>query len=929
MDPSYGSGSFGSWFKDEWGLPAYRYDCDQYQLPEQMPLVNPNSIWGDYRDHWNQIGNDRIVALAYNFGYVKIRQDEGSPKYLNDWYPKAKQYAGGFGYLEANGQVLSTFYQEQDGFERIFGEGYFTKRVAQGDLAVEQTIFAPYGDDPVLVSRVRVTNKGDKPVSARWFEYWGTEQYQMTYRPLNYQYYNEACDPNYFYYFRREFSRNFTRVFTDTSAGGKCDFRFDGYRYPEEDLERGIASIADVNALINPKVGETCGYEDLTPPALFVECLSGQDNCMRYSGSSFFANGDLLNPSGIADAADDGIQDALIAETSFAIAPGETAEIVYLVGYLPATFSREELIARYEGRANEVLDETMKTWATTQITIELPDDDEDAWLTRELAWHNYFLRSSVTYDAALGQHMLNQGCNYQYYVGNNVFVRDVAMHMMPFVYTDQKLARELIDYQLRMVDYTGMIFSGLTGNGVIMNDPRETSKLAPHFIRSNAAGSDIGQPREDGRPPLEQRYDDQELFPLWLVSEYVLATKDFSYLNEMRTGYFGLAGAPRTVLDILKSCFRYTRDVVGVGKHGLVRTLWNDFSRALFHKKGRPVPPEDAITASKIAESLYTSPLAVYCTGVFADLLHAIDDPMEEEVRAYCEDMRTAVDGVFNGRWVPRMWVNDRYGFIGDRDEFFMEGNCWTLVSKALTDAHMRTLIANMKELVMDPSPIGCAKQRVAPDYDEPVNDGWIWWALNGPMIWGLTQYDHELAYEEYKKNSLARHAEVYPDIWFGTWSADDNYTSFLNEYPGYTRFRAGVLENKRAYLSGKDYVDQGDAINFPVCNMHPHCWPIYDTVRFLQPIYTREGLELTPSLPKDTFRFSSKLLGYEQTPEAIGGHYRPLTSGTYTITIDTANINHKPTSVFVNGELVEATFDGTRITFAGEANDTLTWELR
>ena len=110
---------------------------------------------------------------------------------------------------------------------------------------------------------------------------------------------------------------------------------------------------------------------------------------------------------------------------------------------------------------------------------------------------------------------------------------------------------------------------------------------------------------------------------------------------------------------------------------------------------------------------------------------------------------------------------------------------------------------------------------------------------------------------------------------------------------------------------------------------MHPHCWPIYDTVRFLQPIYTREGLELTPSLPKDTFRFSSKLLGYEQTPEAIGGHYRPLTSGTYTITIDTANINHKPTSVFVNGELVEATFDGTRITFAGEANDTLTWELR
>lgn len=45
MDREFGSGSFGTWFSDEAGLPAYRYTCDQYQLPEELPLVNKDSVW--------------------------------------------------------------------------------------------------------------------------------------------------------------------------------------------------------------------------------------------------------------------------------------------------------------------------------------------------------------------------------------------------------------------------------------------------------------------------------------------------------------------------------------------------------------------------------------------------------------------------------------------------------------------------------------------------------------------------------------------------------------------------------------------------------------------------------------------------------------------------------------------------------------------
>ena len=51
-----------------------------------------------------------------------------------------------------------------------------------------------------------------------------------------------------------------------------------------------------------------------------------------------------------------------------------------------------------------------------------------------------------------------------------------------------------------------------------------------------------------------------------------------------------------------------------------------------------------------------------------------------------------------------------------------------------------------MKELIMDPSPIGAIKQRVSPEFPEKSNDGWVWWSLNGPLIWGLVQYDPSLA---------------------------------------------------------------------------------------------------------------------------------------------------------------------------------------
>lgn len=80
---AYGSGLFRQWITDEYGAPAYRYTCEQLHDPKALTPTDP--IFCGPKDHWHQLGNDRLVVKASNFGYMQVRQDEGAPKFLNDY----------------------------------------------------------------------------------------------------------------------------------------------------------------------------------------------------------------------------------------------------------------------------------------------------------------------------------------------------------------------------------------------------------------------------------------------------------------------------------------------------------------------------------------------------------------------------------------------------------------------------------------------------------------------------------------------------------------------------------------------------------------------------------------------------------------------------------------------------------------------------
>src|SRR5438270_8367142 len=141
----YGSGYFGEWINDEFGLPAFHYTCDQAHDPKAVTEVNPGIL--SPTEHIHQVGNDRLIAIASNYGHVRVRQDEGAPKFLNDYAPDRGAFAGGFGYLMDGKSTLSTFYPGGGrSFDRIFGIGYFRQKVATQNYGVAHVIFAPSGD---------------------------------------------------------------------------------------------------------------------------------------------------------------------------------------------------------------------------------------------------------------------------------------------------------------------------------------------------------------------------------------------------------------------------------------------------------------------------------------------------------------------------------------------------------------------------------------------------------------------------------------------------------------------------------------------------------------------------------------------------------------------------------------------------------------
>ena len=841
---SYGSGHFGTWIEDEFGLPAYRYTMNQTVDPRAVTEVHPGVL--GRTEHIHQVGNDRIIAIASNFGHVRVRQDEGSPKFLNDVDPETKQFGGGLGYLTDGDETLNTC---DDGgnrdFERVFGIGYYRKRVGGKKYSINQVIFAPFGDDPVLVSQATVTNNSDQAATVRWVEYWGCQPFQFSYRA--------ALEGNNNAKTILELRRNLGRRFAhrvEAAAKGKGlldSQKFQG-RAPEEEA-RWQKTRAYLNSGANsflapvPDLRPGTDFESIDLPQSFLVSLDGMPSGLSSDADGFFGAGGPANPQALKlplgkEISKSGEHAALLIERTLHLQPKESQTVSFMYGYLPRGFTLDALVVKYEAIAKSAWRQSSEQWKRHGMRFDVP---AEPWIKRESTWNHYYVRSSQTFDDFFGEHIVNQNGFYQYTMGFQGAPRDPLQHSMPFLFSDPEIVKSVLRYTLKEVRDDGSLPYGIVGHGVTA-------------------------------PMASDNASDLPMWLLWLASEYVLATRDKDFLNEkIPLLLSATAGTTESVRNLLERCYRHQVNDIGVGEHGVMRMRVDDWNDGLIYTWGIPVFKEVVATS----ESVLNSAMAAWVFDYYARLLDSAgESPFAKEVRRTAEQHRDAVRAQWTGKWFRRAWLGKKVGWLGE-NTLWIEPQPWAILAGATTPQQTRELVRAI-EAQLRPGPLGAAQMSDGPEMHSThqgdigtLEAGAIWPSLNQTLVWALMSVDPAMAWEEWKRNTLAQHAESYPDLWYGIWSGNDSWNSPLSKHPGQAA--------SEVFFHG---------IDFPVLNVHAHACSLYSASKLLGMEFTGLGMKLNLALPVEEYRFDSPLVGVIKKHGRFEGWYAPSRSGEWTIEI-------------------------------------------
>jgi len=924
---AFGSGYFGEWITDENGLPAYRYDCNQLKDPA---AVSPtNTVWRKENDHTFQFGNTRITCVASNFGTVQVRQDEGSPKFLGDIDPENHVYGGGIGWLKIDNDdkpadIISTYYNGNvEDFERVYGTGYMCKTVIKNDFSVKQTIFTPHGDDPILISRVTIKNRSNQPKKIKWYEYWGARPYLMSMRTLvlslaikNGQldtYINNSAQSmrrkladKYKNYFSVENSKKFLNqnpTQNSEQASGQNSvlrnkMKFTGWGFIDKKIwgiaQKKYRPLVESRNNYSLYIGELDDQEDVNPPETFLAVLSSDSSDAGETeyitdAEKFFGKGEVENPDGLNKQVKTKIKPghtAMIAATPATVPANGSVTLTYIYGYIPKGFDTGSLIEKYSGDYDLLFNKSCENWKNDRISLSVPNED---WIDRELLWHNQSLIGATTYDSAFGEHILSQGHVYQYIMGFQGASRDPLQHVMPFIFTNPGLVREVLRYTAKSVLPDGTVPYGICGNGAIMVTP---------FLS-----------------------DDLELWFLWTLSEYILATKDLSILKEkvVPYPYKGEQQPEDTVLNLAERALKHFLTFTGTGVNGLPRLLGGDWNDNVVVGNTDPAE-QDRIY--KEGESVLVGAFASAVLFKYADIL-AMAGKDNKVAHNFAVKQREAVAKQWTGKRFRRAYLGSKLGWVED-EKLWLEPQPWAMMCGAADPEQIKILADEIREKCQDPSPIGAMLSDIAIEtgYKAPkgmATNAGIWPSINGTLIMALNKIDPAAAYKEWRKNTLAVHSEEYPKSWEGTWSGPDTFNSVLSSDPGRT-FSIADPEQRKLKLAWTDY---------PVYNLHPHAWTLYNAASMFADTFTTDGAVFNMGFPESEYEFSSPLAALKRTSFGFEGIYCPAVSGNWKIEL----VFFDPFASFrleVNG--VNTGYDKTEkgIIFMGLGgdNEPLKWKI-
>lgn len=845
---AYGDGNFGRWTVDPFGLPAYLY----------TGLGAGSSKADGTGPRTAQIGNDNITGFAFDQGYVQLYSQARLMQWANAYDPHGRQFAGGYGYLRVGHSVISTLYPDRPAHateERLFGVGYLKKVLRLEGLEVTDITYAPFGDDPVLLHEIIVRNLSTGPVDATWFEYWGVN-------PL---------------------------VPASHSSRG-----LRGVRWSSSD------QILSVRQQPGPdkEWGAEAPVFDTDPLAVFAAPIGTSVRDFESSTRKFFGSGTRARPQEVVAGRLSGTlstpvrqgtssEDMLGFSAPIEVGPGASITLRFIYGFA-APKNVPKIVAKYRGQA-QPLQKSIASWRAALPRVSL--GNQYAWVAREVTWAAYLVRSASVYEEVCGYHTITQGGYYQYALGYNWGTRSWTHYILPMLYLDPGLAREILRYTAHL-------------------QPAGDKNLLPYGTASLCTRSKLPQ---IGSP------NDSDAWFIFAALNYALATRDLGFFQE-KVPFFD---TPRraTIWEHLKLAFRHQQSLLGphggylsTPDHG---TDWSD----------------GLSTAAHQTESLLVTSQVAYEYPLLADVADEMGDTQ------FASEVRPAATGA--RRTMQRQWVNTGWyarGYDGNQrlgqGILFEEPQPWTILAGIPSPAQDRKLIRNIRRFLTGigaptslggPATIGSAQvpARADPDVTERCQSYdfsrggklfgdaaaacWIggnWFDLNGNLVWALASLDGELpeaasyAWGEYLRNSLAVHATVFPNRWDGIVSVDDVCTSY---YDTRNQGLCGLQNLRDAW--------DGEIAEQPT-------WMVMGLINLAGWRPTPSGYVVDPQLPVEYFDLALPTAGLQRSKDGLRGYFLAQATGDATLRVKLENGLTGGSIVRVDGRVVQGEVKGQWLEF-------------
>ena len=744
----------GFWLEDEAGLPCFNYVGNlpfKCKTPSGLDVKIPE-------DPYFLLGNYRLTLFSHVSGEYELitgQRDWGRLNQGDD--PNSGLNSSSIDVLNSNHETITGY--QLTGMNSVATDASKCKRIFGTGFAKYQ-----YSLDKISCSRVISVNPSSTP-------YNGLSAFLLTVKIKN------------------NSSKTINLVYNESVTANYETMQQHGLETKDKKVKYVNTVSYDPN--LNILKADIIGSSDDPLQFPTKESNSLYDG---YPPSLFFK---ALSKTTVLKEIDEGTRNKFTSQTTLSLLPNEEKKLEFIVGYaFENSFSDIDKICQGMQEINPFLvnkvskDKFISEAAFTNDWFKiLPKlvNETDKTLKQEMIWHAYTLEAMATYNDFYKEVIIPQGTLYDYDWGIRASARDNFQHALPLIYSNPALAKSVLKYMMKRIAPNGEVKLEEGGYGFSSSRCYFTS--------------------------------DQQLYFFLLISEYLRITKDYDFLLET-SEYYPAHNMPKvTGIDVIEKTFTYLRDEVGVGSHGLIKLLNSDWSDAVYYIKN--------VQYNRVlflGESHMNSAMAI---SIMANLIPILENvktlpefsTSEKQLNNLSKSMTMFRTGVLNAfmkdlgdRTFPRRMYFNRKAY--GEENMFLEPQGFTLQIPELAVERKRTLYEEMKKRVYKGEKLG-ARQQQTPEFDDPAfdygsrEDGGFWYALNGPVICGVAEFDKPEALKLLKMMSFDNFAKCYPNYWSSYWSASDNIESCLIP-------TEGLADQTTFHWT------------FPVFCAHPHAWLLY-----------------------------------------------------------------------------------------------------